>query len=316
MSIKDRRIFVVTGGLGFIGKHFVQRCLDLGHFVINIDMVSYAADRKVMESFLEYEEYRFIQENVETIKHLPECDVLVNFAAESHVDNSIADNRQFCSSNIMGTQQLLELTRARVPIDRPHFIQISTDEVYGDIAEGLHSETHPLRPSNPYSAAKAAADMLVFGWSRTYDLKYNIIRPSNNYGLHQYPEKLIPKTAWRLMRGLPALMHGDGSYVRTWLHVEDTVDAIFKVIEQGQENEIYNICGTVELQNIEVIRMIASYFGLSDDEAVVAVGNRAGQDIRYGLDDTKLRALGWAPTRKIEEELPKIAKAVDLKRFL
>ena len=310
------KLILVTGGLGFIGKHFVRRCLGQGHFVTNVDCVNYAADRFANEEFKIESNYRHICADIAALKHLPECDYLVNFAAESHVDNSIADNHQFCHSNIIGVQRLLELTRAKSATDAPHFIQISTDEVYGDISIGKHSELDPLRPSNPYSATKAAADMLLLGWSRTYNLRYNIVRMTNNYGPNQYPEKLIPKSAWRMRRGLQALMHGDGTYVRSWLHVEDSVSAILTIMDRGEPNEIYNVHGNIELQNIEVLKKIAAILGVPEKDAFASVPNRVGQDIRYSLDDSRLRAIGWKCERDFDEELKVIVFGDDFKRFL
>jgi len=311
------KIFLVTGGLGFIGKHFVARCLADGHFVTNVDVVNYAADRVAMKEFDKNPNYRHIREDVSQLTHLPESDYVVNFAAESHVDNSIADNRQFCTSNFMGVQRLLELTRARYPVEAPLFVQISTDEVYGDIVNGVHTESDPLRPSNPYSATKAGADMLVLGWARTYGVRYMIVRMSNNYGTHQYPEKLIPKSCWRLQRGLPALMHGDGSYRRSWLHVEDTVEGILTMIDKGETNQVYNLAGSVELPNVEVLRILADIFNVPEAQAMKPVLNRVGQDLRYSLDDSRIRALGWKPKRTdMKVELRKIAFENDFSRFL
>ncbi len=309
------KLILTTGGLGFIGKHFVKRCLELGHFVTNVDVVNYAADRFANEELKAHNNYRHLKQDIATLGHLPESDFVVNFAAESHVDNSIADSRQFCHTNILGVQRLLELTRAKAA-GAPHFIQISTDEVYGDITEGRHTESAPLRPSNPYSATKAAADMLVIGWARTYDLRYNIVRMTNNYGPNQYPEKLIPKSAWRMRRGQPAFMHGDGSYIRSWLHVEDAVEAILTIMAKGEPNLTYNVHGDNELSNITVLRKLAAIFDLPESEAFIQVPNRVGQDVRYNLDDTRLRALGWHPTRNFDEELLKIAEGDDFKRFL
>ncbi len=308
-------IFAVTGGLGFIGKHFVKRCLDLGHFVLNIDSISYAADRFFHQQFKTYPNYRFLQADVVTLDFLPECDVVVNFAAESHVDNAITSARRFCTTNFLGVQTLLELTRAKQPAERPLFVQVSTDEVYGDISSGSHRESDVLVPSNPYSATKAAADMLVQSWGRTYGMAWNIIRPANNYGVHQYPEKLIPKSALRMKRGLPATLHGDGSYIRSWLHVEDTVDAIQTVIGRGQRNTIYNIGSRFELKNIEVLRMIARYLDVPEDKAWITVPDRSGQDIRYSLDDSALRALGWSQKRVFEDELKHVIAELDFARF-
>ncbi|MBO6900921.1 MAG: GDP-mannose 4,6-dehydratase [Rhizobiaceae bacterium] len=308
-------IYVVTGGLGFIGKHFVRRCLEDGHFVKNIDSISYAADRVVNDEFSSYKNYRFYQSDIVTMEFLPECDVIVNFAAESHVDNAITKARNFCTTNFLGVQTLLELARGKQVSERPLFIQISTDEVYGDITDGAHLESDMLVPSNPYSATKAAADMLVKSWGRTYDLRWNIIRPANNYGLHQYPEKLIPKSIWRMKRGLPATLHGDGSYIRSWLHAEDTVDAILTVIAKGERNMIYNVGSRVERQNIDVVRAIAALVGVPDDDAFVTIADRSGQDVRYSLDDSRIRALGWSQKRDFDEELGRIVRELDVTRF-
>ena len=308
-------IILVTGGLGFIGKHFVRRCLANGHFVRNVDNLGYAADRVVNEEFSKSPNYRFTSADIRDLDFLPECDVIVNFAAESHVDNAISNSRNFCTTNFLGVQNLLELTRRKMTAERPLFIQISTDEVYGDIANGAHGESDMLMPSNPYAATKAAADMLVKSWGRTYSVAWNIVRPTNNYGLHQYPEKLIPKSTWRLNRGLPAIMHGDGSYVRSWLHTEDTVDALLTIIEKGDRNRIYNIGSNTELRNIEVLRAIAKLVGVPEEKAWISIEDRSGQDIRYSLDDRSLRALGWAPRRRFVDELPAIVSSLDVSRF-
>ena len=310
------KLILVTGGLGFIGKHFVQQCLSEGHFVTNVDVMNYAADRFANEKFKAHGNYRHLLKDITTLDYLPECDYLINFAAESHVDNSIADSRKFCLSNVVGMQNLLELSRAKHASGAPRFIQISTDEVYGDIVDGRHKETDLLRPSNPYSSTKAAADMLLLGWSRTYKLSYNIIRMTNNYGSNQYPEKLIPKSAWRMRRGLPALVHGDGSYVRSWLHVEDSVEAIMKIIDKGESNSIYNIHGDSEFKNIEIIKKLAILLDVPETKAFITIPNRVGQDVRYSLDDSRVRGLGWKPQKNFDEELKKIAFEDDFKRFL
>jgi dTDP-glucose 4,6-dehydratase len=308
-------VLIVTGGLGFIGKHFVRLALQRGFTVKNIDSVSYAADHVAMREFAACQGYRFQNADIASLDFLPQCDVVVNFAAESHVDNAITSNFKFCTTNFMGVQRLLELVRAKPALERPLFIQISTDEVYGDVTEGRHSEADMLTPSNPYSATKAAADMLVKSWGRTYGIPWNIVRPSNNYGHHQYPEKLIPKSAWRMRRGLPAIMHGDGSYLRTWLHVEDTADAVMTVLEKGQRNSIYNVAGDTERRNIEVLRSIARIVGVPEEKAWLAVEDRSGQDVRYSLDDGRLRSLGWSPRRQFDEELSRIVNELDINRF-
>ncbi|WP_319797362.1 GDP-mannose 4,6-dehydratase [Nitrobacter sp.] len=309
-------IIVVTGGLGFIGKHFIRYCLEKGHFVKNIDRISYAADRVVNAEFSKSSNYRFYEADICTLDFLPECDIFVNFAAESHVDNAITNARKFCETNFLGVQNCLELVRLKHEREQPIFIQISTDEVYGDIREGSHKEEDQLIPSNPYAATKAAADMLVKSWGRTYGVRWNIIRPTNNYGVHQYPEKLIPKSAWRMKRGLPAAMHGDGSYIRSWLHVEDAVRGIATVIDKGKRNQIYNIGSTEERRNIDVIRRIAQIAGIEERSAFVSASDRSGQDIRYSLDDTKVRALGWFQQKKFDEEIIQIVEQLDNSRFV
>lgn len=311
----SNRIILVTGGLGFIGKHFVRRCLELGHQVINVDCVNYAADHIFREEFASHANYKLFENSIADLHFLPECDVIVNFAAESHVDNSISDNSMFRSTNVDGVQQLLELVRRKQPEDRPRFVQISTDEVYGDIMEGTHQESCPLRPSNPYAATKAAADMLIMGWARTYHLDCNIIRPTNNYGVHQYPEKLIPKSCARLRRGRPAILHGTGEYIRCWLHVEDTVDAVLAVLSKGSPNTVYN-AGSVEyLRNVDIVTRLATELGVPEENALQFTENRLGQDHRYGLDSTRLNELGWKPKRSFDKELSKIVEPSEFHRF-
>lgn len=310
------RIILVTGGLGFIGKHFIRDRLAAGDEIINVDMESYAADRRIGAEFARNDRYRYIRSDISALDYLPECDVLVNFAAESHVDNAITSNEKFCRTNILGVQRLLELCRRKQRHEQPRFVQISTDEVYGDVVEGAVDEASPLKPSNPYSATKAAADMLVTSWARTYGVDYSIIRPTNNYGVHQYPEKLIPKSCFRIARGRKALLHGDGTYKRCWLHVEDTVAAIGTVLDRGDRNEIYNVSGDCELRNIDVVTKIATILGVPTDEAIMYIEDRSGQDVRYAVDDSKTRALGWRPVRDFDVELERIVRSVEPKRFI
>jgi dTDP-glucose 4,6-dehydratase len=314
--MRSSAIIVVTGGLGFIGKHFVRSALEAGCFVKNIDKINYAADSVAKAEFENHKKYRFLHCDISDLDFLPECDFLVNFAAESHVDNAITNSRNHCKSNFLGVQNCLELVRRKQTSEQPLFVQMSTDEVYGDITSGRHSETDMLVPSNPYSATKAGADMLIKSWGRTYGVKWNIIRATNNYGQHQYPEKLIPKSSWRMTRGLPAVLHGDGSYVRSWLHVEDTVDAIWTIIEKGERNTIYNAGADVELKNIDVVRRIAQVLEIPEEKAWTRIEDRSGQDVRYALDDRRLRSLGWAPKRNFDTELKGIVQSFDAARFI
>jgi dTDP-glucose 4,6-dehydratase len=306
---------VVTGGLGFIGKHFVHSALQAGCNVKNVDKVSYAADLAIRREFDNHKNYRFVKADICHLNILPDCDVFVNFAAESHVDSAITNAKNHCWSNFLGVHNCLELIRQKQPSDQPLFVQISTDEVYGDISAGSHSEIDILIPSNPYASTKAAADMLLMSWGRTYGINWNVVRPTNNYGQHQYPEKLIPKSTWRLQSGLGAVLHGDGRYRRSWLHANDTVDAIWTIIENGQRNTVYNVCGGIELENIDVVRRIAKILGVPEQRAWTHIEDRLGQDTRYALDDKRLRALGWAPKRIFDEELEGIVKSFDASRF-
>lgn len=193
-------------------------------------------------------------------------------------------------------------------VAKPTLIHFSTDEVYGDIDEGTHTETDLLKPSNPYSATKAAADMLVLAWGRTYNIPYVIVRPTNNYGIGQYVEKLIPKACKYMMLGRKIPLHNNGTPIRNWLHADDTAEAVITIIEAGVQNEIYNIAGGFEQSNIDTARkIIKEYNGDTDiDKYIDWSYSRAGQDVRYALDDSKLRALGWSPRMEFDKELPYI----------
>lgn len=297
---------VVTGGLGFIGSHFVQLLLERGYYVINIDKRTYAARKDL--SFEKYPHYEFIEEDICFLKHLPsDISYIVNFAAESHVDNSILANATFFESNIRGTYNILELIRSKDPADRPVLIHISTDEVYGDILKGSSKETDILNPSNPYSATKAAAEQLINGWKRTYGLKVRICRSSNNYGFGQYPEKLIPKTMNLVSRGVKMTIHGTGLYQREWTYVGDNCEAILLVMEKGKDDEIYNISSGKIFTNLDIVKLILSHMN-KPTTFYEFVENRIGQDIRYSLDTTKIKKLGWQPKTDFEKCLPEYFK--------
>jgi dTDP-glucose 4,6-dehydratase len=252
-----------------------------------------------------------MREDICNLTHLYDCDYVINLAAESHVGNSIIKSDEFVRSNILGTKNLLDLIRLK-PTNvnaRPVFFHFSTDEVYGDINNGLHTESDILSPSNPYSAAKAAADMLVLAWARTYDLQYVILRPTNNYGIGQYPEKLIPLAVKNFNRGKKVRLHNAGEPVRNWLHADDTARAVIAIIESGHVNEIYNVAGGFEQRNIDTIKkVIKEYYGSLEGcgKHIDYSYLRQGQDVRYALDDNKLRDLGWAPEKTFDEELGKI----------
>ena len=310
------KVVYVTGCLGFIGSHVTRACLNKGWYVQGVDSMTYAANYDNLEEFLTYDNFSWLREDINDLKFLYECDYVINTAAETHVGNSIANSDEFVHSNINGVHNLLELIKnyRQESSKKPIFLHFSTDEVYGDIVEGAHTETDLLKPSNPYSATKAAADMLVLAWARTYNLPYLIVRPTNNYGEGQYVEKLIPKACKYLKLGKQIPLHNDGTPIRTWLHAEDTAKAIVAIIESGVENEIYNISGGFEQSNLETVKKVIREYvdkSMTEENTKLFLDlsySRAGQDVRYALDDSKLRALGWKPEANFDKELPKIVE--------
>tara|TARA_A100001515_G_scaffold77288_1_gene61362 strand:- start:2544 stop:3494 length:951 start_codon:yes stop_codon:yes gene_type:complete len=305
------KLVVITGCLGLIGSHVTKKCIEKGWQVYGIDKCTYAANKHLIEEFSKYDNFTFVKKDIAKLKYLPDCDYVINVAAESHVGNSIVESEDFIHSNIVGVKNLLDLIRKKQSnvFDKPVFFHFSTDEVYGDISSGDHVETDILKPSNPYSASKAAADMLVLAWARTYGIKYNIIRPTNNYGIGQYPEKLIPVSVKCLRRGLKIKLHDKGEPIRNWLHADDTANAVITIIEKGNKDEIYNVAGGFEQKNKDTVRKIVEcYFNdeRNYSDYVNLEHKREGQDVRYSLDDTKLRSLGWSPTMNFDEEIKSI----------
>jgi dTDP-glucose 4,6-dehydratase len=269
--------------------------------------MTYAANKTLLDEFKQYPNFSFVHCDINELKFLYECDYIINTAAETHVGNSIANSDEFVHSNVNGVHHLLELIRnyRQETSKTPILLHFSTDEVYGDIEEGAHIETDLLKPSNPYSATKAAADMLVLAWSRTYNLPYVIVRPTNNYGIGQYVEKLIPKACKYLKLGKKIPLHNNGTPIRNWLHAADTAEAVITIIESGVKNEIYNIAGGFEQSNWDTVeKVIKEYFGDVDVKSYLDLSySRVGQDIRYALDDSKLKALGWEPKKQFDNEL-------------
>ncbi len=307
------KILCVTGCLGFIPSYFVIKCLKRGWMVYGIDKMTYAANESFLEHLEKYDNFKFLKADIKDLNSLLDCDYVVNFAAESHVGNSIINSDEFINTNIVGTKNLLDLVRFKPKNcgKQPIFLHISTDEVYGDILQGHHTEEDLLHPSNPYSAAKAAADMLVLAWSRTYDLQYLIVRPTNNYGIRQYPEKLIPLSVKNLLRGRKISLHNNGTPIRNWLHADDTAEAVLTLIDNKVVNEIYNVSGDFEQQNSETVRkIIKSFYGTDDnwENYVDYSYERKGQDVRYCLDDHKIRNLGWKPKRIFDNEIQSIVE--------
>jgi len=310
------KVVYVTGCLGFIGSYVTRACLSLGWLVKGVDKITYAANPDLLQEFYQHDNFSFIESDINDLKFLYECDYIINTAAETHVGNSIANSDEFVHSNVNGVHHLLELIKnyRQETAKTPTLLHFSTDEVYGDIEEGAHVETDLLKPSNPYSATKAAADMLVLAWARTYNLPYIIVRPTNNYGIGQYVEKLVPKASKYLGLGRKIPLHNNGTPIRNWLHASDTADAVVGLIIRGVQNEIYNIAGGFEQSNYETVKqVIEEYYGFSlDDEGMKEYldlsYSRAGQDVRYALDDSKLKALGWKPKATFKQELPEIVK--------
>ena len=306
----NKKIVYITGCLGFIGSNVTRACLDRGWYVIGVDSMTYASNQHFLQEFQSHptSKFKFIQSDINDLDRLYECDYIINTAAETHVDNSIESSDEFVRSNVNGVHHLLKLINAK-KYQKPILLHFSTDEVYGDILKGSHVETDLLKPSNPYSATKAAADMLILAWARTFGLPYIIVRPTNNYGIGQYVEKLIPKTCKYLTVGRQVDLHDGGLPVRTWLHAEDTARAVLAIIDAGVKNEIYNISGNLEITNLTVVQKIIREFnGDKDCSKYLKDMVRQGQDQRYSIDDSKLKSLGWSPTAKFDTELAKIVK--------
>ena len=305
------KIVYVTGCLGFIGSYVTRQCLERGWYVKGVDKITYAANDELLEEFKQYKNFSFVHCDINELKFLYDCDYIINTAAETHVGNSIANSDDFVHSNINGVHNILELIKnyRQESGKKPILLHFSTDEVYGDIEEGAHTETHLLKPSNPYAATKAAADMLILAWARTYAIPYVIVRPTNNYGIGQYVEKLIPKVCKYIHLGRKIPLHNGGSPIRNWLHAADTSSAIIKIIECGVTNVIYNICGGYEQSNIDTVKriLISNNIDEIDIEKYIDFScNRVGQDVRYALNDFKLRSLGWSPLKVFGDEIESI----------
>lgn len=298
---------LVTGGLGFIGSNFCRYILTQhpDFELTNIDKMGIGACPASLRDLENEKRYSFIQGNIcnpqlmnKTVRRV---DAVVNIAAETHVDRSIADPNTFLQNNTVGTYSVLEALRRHNP--KAKLVQVSTDEVYGEAAKGSFTEKDPPKPSNPYSASKAAADMFVMSYNKTYGLNASITRCTNNFGPCQLPEKLIPKTIIRALRNLPVPIYGKGTNIRDWIHVQDHCAAIEKVLEKGEPGEIYNVSAGNEIPNIEIAKSIL--VKLNKPESLITfVEDRPGHDIRYSLDSTKIKSkLGWQPTCSFKEGL-------------
>ena len=299
--------YFVTGCAGFIGSEFVAQLLsdENTELVIGFDALTYAGKIANMENFVNHDRFTFIKGDITQVEHLEEAvpnnAVVINFAAESHVDRSIESSYEFLQTNVMGTQNLLDLSKKH-GIKR--YLQVSTDEVYGAIPNGSWEEDEPLKPNSPYSASKAGADLLVLAYGKTYGMNVGITRCCNNYGLRQFPEKIIPLFVSNLIDGKRVPIYGDGNQIREWIHVDDHCRGVFAALGSGKPGEIYNIAGTDEFQNIELARKIIAYFDKTEDEAFEFVADRKGHDIRYSLTGDKIhKELGIEPQIDFETGL-------------
>jgi dTDP-glucose 4,6-dehydratase len=289
---------LVTGGAGFIGSHFVKRLLRAGDEIVVLDKLTYSGNRANLPPDVELH-VGDIAEPSDVSRAAQGCDAIVNFAAETHVDRSILAAEDFGRTEFRGTQVLLEHVRAT----GSRLVHVSTDEVYGDLeAGGAATETDRLHPSSPYSAAKAAGDLLVPAYVRTFEVNASITRGSNTYGPNQYPEKFIPLFATNALDREALPLYGDGRQVRDWLHADDHCAGIELVLRKGVSGEVYNVGGGDEHENIEVAERILELTG-APRSLLRSVPDRPGHDRRYALDTTKLRALGWAPAHTFEDGL-------------
>jgi dTDP-glucose 4,6-dehydratase len=298
---------LVCGGAGFIGSNFVRvRLRESDDDIVVLDKLTYAGRRENLQDLMDGGRLSFLHGAIEdpeavaaALAERGPVDAIVNFAAETHVDRSIAEPDAFVKTHALGTYVLLEAAR-RAEV---RYVQISTDEVYGSIEEGSFTETSPLDPSSPYSATKAGADLLVSGYHHTYGLPATICRGSNNYGPYQYPEKLIPLIVLNALAGDRLPVYGDGMNVRNWLFVEDFGRAIAHVLEHGRAGEVYNVGGPDECPNLDVVRGVLQHTG-RDESLIDFVPDRLGHDRRYSLSSDKVRALGWEPQVVFADGLP------------
>ena len=289
---------LVTGGAGFIGSNFVRYALaeHADWRITTLDKLTYAGRVENLRGVMDDPRHRFVRGDVADVSVaaplVNEADLIVHFAAETHVDRSIQRADEFIMTDVYGTFVLLEAARSSPRLTR--FIQISTDEVYGSVPQGASKETDELKPRNPYAASKAGADRLAYSYWATYDVPVIITRASNNYGPYQFPEKVIPLFVTNAIDELPVPLYGDGQHSRDWLHVVDHCRALDVLIAKGQSGEVYNIGGGHEVRNLDLTRQILALVGRSDS-LIQPVPDRPGHDRRYCLDTAKLRTLGWCP---------------------
>ena len=303
--------YFITGGAGFIGSHFIRMLLspesDQVEFVTVLDKFTYSGNEKNLKDFSQNKKFRLVRGDIcdtEVVtSHLSGHDIIVHFAAESHVDRSIQSASPFILTNVLGTQNLLECARsAAISV----FVHVSTDEVYGSIEEGSWTEEEPLLPNSPYAASKASSDLIARAFHQTYGMDIRVTRCSNNFGTHQYPEKMIPLFVTNLIDDLKVPLYGDGLNVRDWLHVSDHCRGIDLVARTGRSGQIYNIGGGTELTNLDLTFKLLELFG-KGEEFINPVQDRLGHDRRYSVNWTKIhRELGYEPSHSIDTHLEEI----------
>jgi dTDP-glucose 4,6-dehydratase len=297
---------LVTGGAGFVGSNFVRYALaqHADWQVTTLDKLTYAGRRENLHDVIDHPRHTFVHGDIldasVSAPLVERSDVVVHFAAETHVDRSILGAGEFIRTDVEGTFVLLEAARRAVRLRR--FVQISTDEVYGSVATGTSRETDELRPRNPYAASKAGADRLAYSYWATYNVPVLITRASNNYGPYQFPEKLIPLFVTNALDDMPVPLYGDGTNIRDWLHVDDHCRALDLLIQKGQNGEVYNIGGGNEVRNVDLTHRLLAHAGKTA-ALIRPVADRPGHDRRYCLDSSKLRALGWTPHISFEAGL-------------
>jgi dTDP-glucose 4,6-dehydratase len=299
---------LVTGGAGFIGSNFCRLLIqDTDHHVVNLDALTYAGNLESLTDIADDSRYSFVRADIrerdaiESAFEQHKPDIVVHFAAESHVDRSVLDASDFVTSNVLGTQVMLDVSRAN---NLSRFVHVSTDEVYGSLGPtGAFTEETPLAPNSPYSASKTASDLFVRAAFHTHGFPCVTTRCSNNYGPYQFPEKLIPLMIMNALEDKALPVYGDGKNVRDWIHVSDHCKGIYTVMEKGRDGEVYNIGGKSEKQNIEVVKTLLSALGKSE-ELITFVKDRPGHDLRYAIDNTKIcDELGWEPEQTFEAAL-------------
>jgi dTDP-glucose 4,6-dehydratase len=311
MEKKMEKIVYITGCLGFIGSYITRTCLEEGWYVRGVDKVTYVANPYLLEEFKKYENFFFERKDINDLDQLYDCDYVINTAAENYIDNPIVQNNNFFSSNINGVYNLLELIRNNKHYEIPVLVHFSTHEVYGGVIKEPHKESDLLNPSNPFSATKAAGDLLILAWAKTYKIPYIIVRPTNNYGIGQYVEKFIPKICKFLRLGRKIPMHEHGGPVRNWLHASDIARAIITIIKSDVRNEIYNISSKVEQKNIDTLKKVINFYYPGEDDVNKYIDfswTKIGKDERISIDDSKLKKLGWKEECVFDEELKTIVE--------